>query len=101
MGPSVSETDGALLALPVTGGSESSGANLNGYIAATGTEHTSKTPENTRVPGKGGAESGALDPELQLIIDAWASLTPDARAVVVSMVRSLGAVGEGVRRAPR
>ncbi len=44
-------------------------------------------PESGAESGALGAQSGALDPDLQAIIAAWAKLTPTDKRVLRTMVR--------------
>lgn len=71
----------------------------DGYIAATGLEHPSNSPEKQGFPAQGGAESGALggesatnqqpaDPDLAAVVSAWANLPAAIRAGIVAMVKT-------------
>lgn len=62
-------------------------------MGRTGLEHIAKTPGKIGVSNSGGAECGAvadqidpIDPELQLIIDAWPDLPVAVRAGITAMV---------------
>lgn len=48
---------------------------------------TAKSPGKTRRSSQGGAESGAVDPDLAIVVDAWATLPARARAKIVGLVR--------------
>jgi len=63
----------------------------------TGLEHLSKTSGETGVAVQSGAESGAvdaagglIDPDLQVIIDAWPGLSEVVRSELLAIVRANG-----------
>ena len=58
-----------------------------------GIEPTTKTPDNAALPLQRGAESGALvlnDPDLSLLLQAWATLSQPIKAGILAMVRASG-----------
>ena len=64
-------------------------------MGRTGLEHIAKTPEKTVVSHSGGAESGAvvdeiepIEPDLQLIIEAWPQLPDDLRKAILAIVEA-------------
>ncbi len=56
-------------------------------MEAAGVELLQDTPSETPVQNVGGAENGALlsDPLLALIVDRWASLSPQQRLAVLEV----------------
>jgi hypothetical protein len=52
-----------------------------------GPETTPKSSKKTAVSTMGGAENGALDPDLVLVIEAWPAVDPQCRARIVIIVR--------------
>jgi hypothetical protein len=48
----------------------------------------STNASNSNDSGKGGAQSGALPPELAEVNAAWSKLSPAVRAVLLAMVRT-------------
>lgn len=55
----------------------------------TGFEQPSEKPDFTVVSSKSGAKSGALDSDLQELINNWSQLSTADRSVVLAMVRAL------------
>ena len=59
-----------------------------------GIEPQTNSPENPACPAPGGAESGALTPNispaLAALIDAWPTLPEAIRAGILAMVRAAG-----------
>lgn len=52
-----------------------------------GLDPQSKSSEKTDESARGGAESGALDPELSVVVGAWGKLTDRSKAVIIDMAR--------------
>src|SRR2546430_1481489 len=51
--------------------------------------HTPQVPsENRKSDSVTGAESGAVDPDLQRVIDAWPQLSREFRAAVLAVLRA-------------
>jgi hypothetical protein len=48
------------------------------------------SPENSTSPASGGAKSGALDPVLTAVIDAWPELPEAIRAGILALVHAAG-----------
>ena len=68
-------------------------------VTPTGLEQTAKTPGNTAIAEKSGAESGAVsrggapaDPDRNTVIDAWPTLSDHAKRAVLEIVNA----GSGV-----
>lgn len=64
-------------------------------MAEAGLETVANSPQKTGNSSRGGAESGAVDarsgafdPELQTIVDAWPSLPDTVKAGILAMVKS-------------
>jgi hypothetical protein len=55
-----------------------------------GAELPAKSSEKTTVSKNGAAESAAVDPDLDLIVNRWPILTPHAKATILGMVRKAG-----------
>ncbi len=63
------------------------------YIGGAGIRTPSEIPLNTTVYDHRGAESGALvvnDPDLSLILQAWATLPQPIKTGILAMVRASG-----------
>jgi hypothetical protein len=58
-----------------------------------GAEHPSESSGKSDVELSGAAESAAVDAELEIVIDAWASLGPDLRSAIIEIVRTTAADG--------
>jgi len=56
-------------------------------VLPVGTEQQSESSGNTPVPSMGGAESGAVDPELSILLDLWPRLPLLIRALIVEVAR--------------
>ena len=56
-------------------------------VAEEGLERPAKSSEKTIAGANGGAENGALDPGLAIVIDAWPVLAPHCRSIIVGMAR--------------
>ena len=52
-----------------------------------GTEQQLKSPEKTTVSSSSAAESAAIDAQLAIVIDAWPSIAPHSRSIMVGMAR--------------
>ena len=58
-------------------------------MGAAGFELPPDSPKNTGNSQKTDAQSGApIDPDLQTLIDAWPSLSPEQRAAVLRIVQT-------------
>ena len=64
-------------------------------VAEAGLERGGESRVKTAILEKGGAESGAVDADLQSIVDAWSQLTRSTKAEILDMVRT------GIARRPR
>lgn len=58
-----------------------------------GDEHPSKPSGNPDIASSGAAESAAVDPDLAIVIDAWARLAPNLQSVIVGLIRKTVADG--------
>jgi integrase len=57
-------------------------------VGATGLETPTKSAGNTLVSETGGAESGAIDPDLAAVLTAWPTLPEHARRAVLAVVKA-------------
>ena len=72
-----------------------SGCSLRQLVEA-GLEHQFNSAEKMPLPPGGGAESGALDPDLAVVIDAWPMLSVQCRSKILGLARK--ALGNGAKR---
>jgi hypothetical protein len=56
-------------------------------VAEAGLEPVAKLSAKTVADATGGAESGAVDPGLATVIDAWPLLSPHSRSIIVGMAQ--------------
>jgi hypothetical protein len=57
-------------------------------VGDAGPETTSKSSGKTPDSSKGGAENGALDLNLQIVIEAWPKLSEHRRIVIVGIAKA-------------
>jgi hypothetical protein len=58
-------------------------------VGDTGSETTPKPSGKTSVSPTGGAENGALDPNLTIVISAWPLLSKQSRLIIVGLARKV------------
>ena len=66
-------------------------------MTPTGFAHPAKLLANAGLEQAGGAESGAFDADLALVVGAWPTIPPTTRALVLALIehgRSMDASGQ-------
>jgi hypothetical protein len=56
-------------------------------VAEEGLDPSSKSSEKTDDSARGGAKSGALDPDLAALAELWPLIPPPTRAYIVELAR--------------